>query len=140
MPEGTVWPGWYPADDLEVEVLCGPWMWEPLAEQQRCPERFGIGRKLEAKCRPDEQEAHMRRPHPGEEANFSKARYIPEDADVDATGTRHEGHASYPGKSVVLPAPFGERVLPALQGVGMGRQMTAEAVVVAGTAAMKGRT
>jgi hypothetical protein len=29
-------------------------------------------------------------------------------------------------------------VLPAPRGVGMGRQMTAEAVVVAGTAVMKG--
>jgi hypothetical protein len=42
VPQGTVWPGWYPADDLEVEVLCGPWVWEPLAEQQGCPERSGI--------------------------------------------------------------------------------------------------
>ena len=39
---GAIWPGWYPADDLEVEVLCGPWVWEPLAEQQGCPERSGI--------------------------------------------------------------------------------------------------
>jgi hypothetical protein len=43
---GAIWPGWYPVDDLEVEVLCGLWVWEPLAEQQRCPERSGIGRKL----------------------------------------------------------------------------------------------
>ena len=42
VPEGTVRPGWYPADDLEVGVLCGPWVWEPLAEQQGCPERSGI--------------------------------------------------------------------------------------------------
>ena len=39
---GAIWPGWYPADDFEVEVLCGPWVWEPLAEQQGCPERSGI--------------------------------------------------------------------------------------------------
>ena len=24
VPQGTVWPGWYPADDLEVKVLCRP--------------------------------------------------------------------------------------------------------------------
>lgn len=42
VPQGTVWPGWYPADDLEVRVLCGPWVWEPLAEQQGCLERSGI--------------------------------------------------------------------------------------------------
>ena len=23
--QGTVWPGWYPVDDLEVKVLCRPW-------------------------------------------------------------------------------------------------------------------
>ena len=40
--QGTNWPGWYPVDDLEVKVLCGPWVWEPLAEQQGCPERSGI--------------------------------------------------------------------------------------------------
>ena len=60
---------------------------------------------------------------------MSKAQYHPEGAVVDATGIWHEGHASYPGKSAVLPNPSGERVLPALQGVGMGRQMTADAVV-----------
>ncbi len=42
VPQGTVWLGWYPADDLEVKVLCGPRVWEPLAEQQGCPERSGI--------------------------------------------------------------------------------------------------
>lgn len=45
----------------------------------------------------------MRRPHPGKEAKFSKARYHPEGADVDATGWWHEGHASYPGRSADLP-------------------------------------
>jgi hypothetical protein len=76
----------------------------------------------------------MRRPYPGEEAQISKARCIPEGADVDATGARHEGHASYPGTSADLPALFGERVLPALQGDGMGRQTAAEAVVADQTA------
>ena len=73
----------------------------------------------------------MRRPYPGEEAKISKARCIPEGADVDATGVRHEGHASYPGTSADLPLEaFGPRgVLPALQGGGMGRQIAAEAVV-----------
>ena len=27
-----VWSGWYPTDDLGVEVLCGPWVWVPLAD------------------------------------------------------------------------------------------------------------
>ena len=45
----------------------------------------------------------MRRPHSGEEACISKARFTPEGVDVDATGIRHEGHASYPGKSADLP-------------------------------------
>ena len=75
----------------------------------------------------------MRRPYPGEGANFLKARCILEGADVDATGTWHEGHASYPGTSAVLPALFGERVLPAPEGGGMGRQIAAEAVVVGPT-------
>ena len=69
----------------------------------------------------------MRRLHSGEEARISKTRFTPEGADVDATGGWHEGHASYPGKSADLPLSRG--VLPALQGGGMGRQMTAEAVV-----------
>ena len=60
-----------------------------------------------------------------------EARYIPEGAAVNATGTWHEGHASYPGKSAVLPILLG--VLPASQGVGMGRQMSAEAIVAGPT-------
>jgi hypothetical protein len=69
----------------------------------------------------------MRRPHLGERAKKLEARYIPEGAAVNATGLWHEGHASYPGSSVTPPLSRG--VLPALQGVGMGRQMSAEAVV-----------
>lgn len=49
----------------------------------------------------------MRRPRLGERAVKLEARYIPEGADVDATGTWHEGHASYPGKSATLPDPSG---------------------------------
>ena len=73
----------------------------------------------------------MRHPHPGEGTNRLEAQYHPEGAAVDATGTRHEGHASYPGKSADLPLDaLGWRgVLPAPRGVGMGRQMTAETVV-----------
>ncbi len=56
----------------------------------------------------------MRRLHSGEGAMKPEAQYHSEDAAVDATGRWHEGHASYPGKSIVLPNPFGERVLPAL--------------------------
>lgn len=76
----------------------------------------------------------MRRPHSGERAKRLEARCIPEGADVDATGTRHEGHASYPGTSAVLPALLGGRVLPAPEGGGMGRQIAAEAVVADQTA------
>ena len=69
----------------------------------------------------------MRRPHPGEGAKKPEAQYHSEGAAVDATGRWHEGHASYPGTSAELPLSRG--VLPALQGVETGRQMTAEAVV-----------
>src|SRR5438477_436350 len=62
----------------------------------------------------------------------SKARYHPEGAGVDATGTWHEGRAHYPGRPVVLPPATG--VLPPPQGVGMERQESAEAVVVGNTA------
>ena len=60
-----------------------------------------------------------------------EAQYHPEGAAVDATGIWHEGHASYPGRSVVLPPATG--VLPASRGVGTGRQKSAEAVVVGPT-------
>lgn len=80
----------------------------------------------------------MRRLHPGEGAQKPEARYHPEDAAVDATGIWHEGHATDPGRSVVLPPATG--VLPASQGVGMGRQKSAEAVVVGSTKPAKGRT
>lgn len=79
----------------------------------------------------------MRRLHLGEEAMISEARYHPEGAGVDAPGGWHEGHASYPGRSAVLPLATG--VPPALRGGGMGRQKSAEAVVVANRA-MKGQT
>ena len=80
----------------------------------------------------------MRRPHQGERAKELEARCTPDGAAVDATGLWHEGHASYPGRSAVLPLARG--VLPASRGVGMGWQMAAEAVVVADTGATKGRT
>jgi hypothetical protein len=54
----------------------------------------------------------MRRPHPGEGAKRPEARYHPEGAAVDAPGVWHEGHASYPGRSVVPPPATG--VLPQL--------------------------
>ena len=80
----------------------------------------------------------MRRPHPGEGARKPEAQYHPEGAAVDAPGLWHEGHASYPGRSVVLPPATG--VLPALRGVGTGRQKTADAVVAGSTRLAKGRT
>ena len=49
----------------------------------------------------------MRRLHPGEGAKKPEAQYHPEGAAVDATGVRHEGHASYPGRSVALPCATG---------------------------------
>jgi len=80
----------------------------------------------------------MRRPHQGERAMKLEAQCTPDGAAVDATGGWHKGRVSYPGRSAVLPLARG--VLPASQGVGMGWQMSAEAVVVAGTGATKGRT
>ena len=70
----------------------------------------------------------MRRPHPGEGANTPEARYQPEGAGVDAPGLWHEGHASYPVRPADLPLETD--VLPASQGVGMGRQESADAVSV----------
>jgi len=49
----------------------------------------------------------MRRPHLGEGAQKPEARYHPEDAAVDAAGIWHEGRASYPGRSAVLPLETG---------------------------------
>src|SRR5258708_38876360 len=49
----------------------------------------------------------MRRLHPGEGAKKPQARYHSEGAAVDATGIWHEGHASYPGRSAVLPCATG---------------------------------
>jgi len=49
----------------------------------------------------------MRRPHLGEGAMKPEARYHPEGAAVDATGIWHEGHASYPGRSAILPCATG---------------------------------
>src|SRR6266849_6103672 len=73
----------------------------------------------------------MRRPHLGEGAKKPEAQCHPEGAAVDATGLWHEGRAHYPGRSAALPPATG--VLPALRGVGMGRQKSAEAVVVGPT-------
>jgi len=64
---------WWLIGDLEVQVLYGPWWWEPLAGRQGCPGRPGIWRKPQAKPRPDEQESHTRQAQPGEKANIFKA-------------------------------------------------------------------
>jgi hypothetical protein len=57
----------------------------------------------------------MRRLHPGEGAVKPEALCHPEGAGVDATGIWHEGHASYPGRSAVLPLEpdWATSVLPA---------------------------
>ena len=60
--------------------------------------------------------------------HFQSPIVIPEDIDVDAAGIWNEGRASYPGRSVVLLSKVSD-VLPALRGVGMGRQKSAEAIV-----------
>jgi len=52
---------------------------------------------------------------------------IQEGVGVYAAGMWNEGRASYPGSSAVLPPATG--VLPALRGVGMGRQKSAEAIL-----------
>lgn len=49
----------------------------------------------------------MRRLHSGEGATKPEAQHHSEGAAVDATGIWHEGHASYPGKSVVPPCATG---------------------------------
>ena len=45
----------------------------------------------------------MRQPHLGERAKLLKARYHPEDVEVDAAGIWDEGRANYPGRSLHLP-------------------------------------
>ena len=74
-----------------------------VSRTARASPRGGVRRKLQAKCRPDEQEAHRRRPHRGEGARRPEARYHPDGAVVDAPGLWHEGRAPYPGRSVALP-------------------------------------
>jgi len=65
--------------------------------------RGGVGRKLEAKPRPEVHKSHMRRPFGGRGGVGTRSPMSPGLADVDAAGTRGEGHASYPGRSVGLP-------------------------------------
>ncbi len=65
--------------------------------------RGGVGRKLEAKPRPEVHKSHMRRSTGGRGGVGTRSPMSPGLADVDAAGTRGEGHASYPGRSVDLP-------------------------------------
>ena len=69
--------------------------------------RGGVGRKLEAKPRPEVHKSHMRRSTGGRGGVGTRSPISPGLADVDAAGTRGEGHASYPGRSVGLPNQTG---------------------------------
>ena len=65
--------------------------------------RGGVGRKLEAKPRPEVHESHQRRPSGGRGGVGTRSPMSPRPADVYAAGIWGEGHASYPGRSVGLP-------------------------------------
>jgi len=82
-----------------------------------------VGRKLQAKLWPDEQQPHRRRRRVGKRAKRLEARCHPERGDVDAAGCS-EGHVSYPGRPVDLPCG-----LPRWRHRGMDRQESAEAIV-----------
>ena len=83
-----------------------------------------MGRKLQAKLRPDEQQPHTRRHRVGEGAKRPKARCHPERGDVDAAGVQR--------RLRVLPREACRPALglPMRGRVGMGRQESAEAIVV----------
>src|SRR2546422_5796095 len=65
--------------------------------------RGGVGRKPQAKLRPEEHEAHMRRRREGEGAKKPEAQCHPDRVGVDATGRWSESHASYPGRPRPTP-------------------------------------
>lgn len=67
------------------------------------PSRGGVGRKPQAKLRPEEHEAHTRRRHEGEGAKAPEAQRHPDRAGVDATGRWSESHAHYPGRPRPTP-------------------------------------
>lgn len=69
----------------------------------------------------------------GKKANIFKARYLHGNGGRICGGHKCEGRAPYPGRSA-RPAS----VLLASRGAGMGWRMSAEAIVVAVTAATKG--
>ena len=96
--------------------------------------RGGVGRKPQAKLRPDEHEAHTRRRHKGEGAMKPEAQSHPDRVGVDATGGWSEGHAQYPGRAARLLARATHR-----RETGRDGQKSAEAIV-AGRTPAKGRT
>ena len=63
-----------------------------------------VGRKLEAKPRPEEHEPHRRHSCGGRGGVGIRSPMSSGPRDVDAAGTWGEGHAPYPGRSVHLPS------------------------------------
>ena len=63
-----------------------------------------VRRKLQAKSRPEEHDAHKRRPYGGREGVDTRSPMSSGPAGVDATGEWEEGHVPYPPRSARLPA------------------------------------
>jgi len=65
--------------------------------------RGGVGRKLEAKLRPEEHEPHRGGRLGGRRRSVARSPMSSGPAVVDAAGGWSEGHAPYPGRSVCPP-------------------------------------
>ena len=93
-----------PRSDLEVQVPWRGW-WLPTPSRTATALRQrNVGRKLQAKLRPEEHEAHTRRSTGGREGTHTRSPIChPDRSGVYAPGIWSEGHASYPGRSGRLP-------------------------------------
>ena len=65
--------------------------------------RGGVGRKLQAKLRPEEHEPHGGGRLGGRRRSVARSPMSSGPAVVDAAGRWSEGHAPYPGRSACLP-------------------------------------
>ena len=74
-------------DSLAVKVRYGGLVVGTISQGQGCPSRGGIGRKPEAKSRPDEQESHTGLAWGGRVCHSKRSTTLPEPHTVDATGT-----------------------------------------------------
>ncbi len=131
-------------ESLGVEVPCGGWQYQPLAERQGCPSRGGIRRKPEAKSRPDEQNISSEAGASGRACNTKRSPILPRGANVDEAGIWDEGARSYPGRSggtlvwvPSIPLNGGHRCCARRTGspgreVRLSRQKSAEAIVAGG--------